>query len=239
MPALILRLAAPMQSWGLQSRFSIRDTAREPTKSGVIGLLAAALGRPRDADISDLMALRMVVRVDREGTVRRDYQTAGGGKLPDGRDYGVAKASGAKGNPVTSNRYYLAEADFRVALEGDAGLLDELNHALNSPHWPLFLGRKAFVPDHPVGLGVRAELSAVEALQQESWFARTSHELKAAPFDVRVVIEVASPDESDDVRPDIPDSFATRNFRLRHVRTETISISSELIREDLPCISRI
>ena len=44
MSVLLVRLAGPMQSWGSQSRFSHRDTEREPTKSGVVGLLSAALG---------------------------------------------------------------------------------------------------------------------------------------------------------------------------------------------------
>ena len=47
MSTLLLRLAGPMQAWGADSRFDIRKTNREPTKSGVIGLLAAALGLRR------------------------------------------------------------------------------------------------------------------------------------------------------------------------------------------------
>ena len=48
MATLLLRLAAPLQAWGADSKFEPRKTAREPTKSGVIGLLAAALGLRRD-----------------------------------------------------------------------------------------------------------------------------------------------------------------------------------------------
>lgn len=44
MATLLLRLAAPLQSWGSDSKFETRKTGREPTKSGVVGLLAAALG---------------------------------------------------------------------------------------------------------------------------------------------------------------------------------------------------
>ena len=44
MSTLLLRLAAPLQSWGASSKFGRRATEREPTKSGVIGLVAAALG---------------------------------------------------------------------------------------------------------------------------------------------------------------------------------------------------
>ncbi len=51
MSVLLLRLAGPLQSWGTQSRFRVRDTGREPSKSGVIGLLCTALGRPRTAPL--------------------------------------------------------------------------------------------------------------------------------------------------------------------------------------------
>lgn len=47
MATLLLRLAAPLQSWGSDSKFETRKTDREPTKSGVVGLLAAALGLRR------------------------------------------------------------------------------------------------------------------------------------------------------------------------------------------------
>ena len=67
MTTLLMRMRAPMMSWGDHSRFTIRDTRREPTKSAVIGLLCAALGRPRLEPVDDLAALKMGVRIDREG----------------------------------------------------------------------------------------------------------------------------------------------------------------------------
>ena len=42
MSTLLLRLAAPLQAWGTASKFERRRTQREPSKSGVIGMLAAA-----------------------------------------------------------------------------------------------------------------------------------------------------------------------------------------------------
>ncbi len=79
---LLIRLAAPLQSWGTTSRFTRRDSHSRPTKSGVIGLCAAALGRDRAGDIEDLAAMRFGVRADRPGTPVRDYQTVGGGTYP-------------------------------------------------------------------------------------------------------------------------------------------------------------
>lgn len=79
---LLVRLAAPLQSWGVGSRFTYRDSHSRPTKSGVLGLCAAALGRDRRDDIGDLVGLRFGVRADRPGTPMRDYHTIGGGTYP-------------------------------------------------------------------------------------------------------------------------------------------------------------
>ena len=66
MSTLLLRLAAPLQSWGLESKFDTRQTGREPTKSGIVGLLACALGIARDdqAALAELNALAIAIRED-------------------------------------------------------------------------------------------------------------------------------------------------------------------------------
>jgi CRISPR system Cascade subunit CasD len=125
-----------MQSWGYRSRFDYRDTALEPTRSGVIGLICAAMGIARGEDISrfDLIR-RMGVRVDKEGRPERDYHTA----------LAVIKANGKGTDTVVSYRDYLADASFTVGLQSeDLQLLQDIADALQSPKWPLFLGRKAF-----------------------------------------------------------------------------------------------
>lgn len=143
MPTLLLCLDAPMQSWGIRSRFASRDTATEPTKSGVVGLLSAALGIPRNHEkhIAELAALTMGVRVDREGTVEDDYHTIQNVPSTEGKAHRTAQ----------SRRFYLADALFLVALETpDESLLHRMHHALLNPRWPLHFGRKAFVPARPV-----------------------------------------------------------------------------------------
>jgi CRISPR system Cascade subunit CasD len=143
-----------MQSWGTQSRFGERDTGLEPSKSGVIGLVCAAMGVPRDDDaaLAELAALWMGVRVDREGLLQRDYHTAGGGKWPGLERYGVSKSDGSSPATVVSNRFYLADAVFLVTLAGLEPVLREIERALHDPVWPLFLGRKAFPPSESIWL---------------------------------------------------------------------------------------
>ncbi|MES9558810.1 MULTISPECIES: type I-E CRISPR-associated protein Cas5/CasD [unclassified Streptomyces] len=159
-PGLLLRLAGPLQSWGLHSHFNERDTAAFPTRSGVIGLLASALGRRRDQPVNDLAALHMTVRTDRPGVMLRDLHTVGGG-LPAKATVTTAegkKRTGYKGTLLT-HRYYLADAAFTLALTTprptteDHALLDRCADALRSPHWPLHLGRRSCPPEGPVLLG--------------------------------------------------------------------------------------
>lgn len=223
MPTLLFRLCGPMQSWGTRSRFTERDTELEPSKSGVIGLVCAALGWPRERDVSSLAALRFGVRVDSEGTLERDYHTAGGG------GGGIARASGGSSqNAVLSNRYYLSGADFLCGLESDpagTGLLAEIGHALESPHWQLSLGRKSFVPSVPVHLpgGGLREAALEDALRSEPWPLRPhAHRNRqprpAAPM-LRLVIEAAPSDSGAETRMDQPlgAAFRDRTFGPRLV----------------------
>lgn len=88
---LLLRLEGLQQAWGGRSRFNDRDSLPRPTKSGVIGLLAAADGHDRDEGDGDfgpylplarITELRFGVRADRPGELLEDFQTAGGGHYP-------------------------------------------------------------------------------------------------------------------------------------------------------------
>jgi CRISPR system Cascade subunit CasD len=214
MPTLLLRLAGPMQSWGVDSRFDRRDTGLEPSKSGVLGLVAAALGRGRDEPLDDLAALRLGVREDRAGVLRRDFQTA----------QNVIAADQSKVHPTTvSSRFYLAGAVFLAGLEGDdRALLERIHAALLTPVWPLFLGRKGYPPSPGVYLkdGLRDD-ALTEALGTYRWLGGV--EGKAAPTEspsCRLLLE--HPDSTEGaMRMDQPlGPFATRRFGARFVRAE-------------------
>jgi CRISPR system Cascade subunit CasD len=225
MTTLLLRLAGPMQSWGVQSRFTVRDTGLEPSKSGVVGLLCAAMGRRRDQPVKDLSELTMAVRVDQEGVMQRDYHTAG--------KEGFLRASGAveREQVVVSTRYYLADARFLVGLQGcDQELLAEAHAALGHPYWPLYLGRKAFVPGEPVWLadGFRLQGDLLANVTIYPWLGTDA---RRRPDSVRVILEDPNGPE---VRPDQPVSFAQRLFAPRRVRT--LYIEPPLAKEEA-CIS--
>jgi CRISPR system Cascade subunit CasD len=216
MATLLLRLAGPMQAWGTTSRFDERDSGLEPSKSGVLGLVCAALGRDRAEPVDDLAALRMGVRVDREGVLMRDYQTATGVMLASGR--------ADKGRTVISPRFYLSDAAFLVGLEGDSSLLEHVQEALKRPVWPLALGRKAMPPGQPVWLpdGVRDE-PLCDALRCYPRIARRGFEHRSEPL--RLMLEHAS---EGSVRLDQPiGPFADRRFGPRFVKQEVLDVSDE------------
>jgi CRISPR system Cascade subunit CasD len=224
MHTLLLRMAGPMQAWGTQSRFLVRDTGLEPSKSGVVGLLCAALGRGREEAVDDLAELRMGVRVDREGVVRRDYQTA----------QRVARAGGGVQETVVSERLYLADADYLVGLAGEElALLQRLDAAVRRPVWPIFLGRKAFVPGSPVGLpgeGVRAERELTEALLGEEWRPWPGRQDWRWPARLRLVVETDA-SAGDEVRQDQPGpgaAFAHRRFLPRTVVTSYARLGEDV-----------
>ncbi|MEN9231447.1 MAG: type I-E CRISPR-associated protein Cas5/CasD [Thermostichus sp. DG02_5_bins_236] len=205
MPTLLMRLRAPMMSWGDHSQFGHRDSRREPTKSAVIGLLCAALGRPRWEPVNDLVALKMGVRVNKEGILQRDYHTV--------QDTMRDKE---KANTTLSDRYYVADGDYLVGLEGEAEVLGQLDAALQDPKWQLYLGRKSFIPSHPVRVGV-VEQPLLLALQTTPYEHRGR---KDPPFPLRLVLEA---DGGTDTRHDVPLDWQKRHFGLRIVKTEYYS----------------
>lgn len=243
MPTLLLRLAGPMQSWGTTSRFDQRDTGKEPSKSGVIGLLAAALGIDRevwDEDLRSLAALAMAVRHDRPGVLKYDYQTAGQGTDdivgPDGeiqQRSRIILASGKHpsgahlGDGVQSWRYYLADAVFLVGLEGpDRSLLERAHAALQNPVWPLALGRKSYVPAESVWLADGlVDALLLPALAARPWLAtpRCGETMPA-----QLLVSLESQDGSGALRMDQPlSSFAERRFGARHVRSDWVMLERE------------
>ncbi|GAA3505619.1 type I-E CRISPR-associated protein Cas5/CasD [Streptomyces prasinosporus] len=209
---LVLRLAGPLQSWGASSRFTRRTTESAPTKSGVIGLLAAAAGVERgdDTRLAPLAALRFGVRIDQPGTRVRDFHTA---------HHGVTGAS----MPL-SERFYLADAVFVAAVEGDHALLTGLRDALRAPAYPPYLGRRSCPPSEPVVLALSEDAHLEDVLagvpwQASAWYRRRHR----TPQTLTVLRETAAdePAGAADVLRDQPVSFdaAHRRHALRTVVT--------------------
>jgi CRISPR system Cascade subunit CasD len=157
-PGFLIQLGGPLQSWGEHSAFADRDTVAHPTRSGLIGMIASALGIPRaDATTAagsrfeQLTRLRFTVRTDRSGSRLIDFHTVGGG-LPQHRTVPTAKGGRrpAEAATIVSRRHYLSDAVFTVAVTAPdattATLLTDCAEALAEPHWPLHQGRRSCPP---------------------------------------------------------------------------------------------
>lgn len=197
MATLVLELSAPLQSWGDQSRFFRRDTRMLPTKSGVIGLLAAALGRRRTDPLEDLTGLRFGVRQEQPGSLVRDFQTA------------IDWRTGSS-KPL-SERYYLGDAKFLAFVEGDGSLLDGIGEAVRSPVFPLYLGRRACPPASRLVLGIRDD-GIENTIRTEPWRATPAFRRKQPQNTLLLWSRDALPDEvSAETVRDVPLSFDPRH----------------------------
>lgn len=208
MSTLLLRLAAPMQSWGSDSKFDTRMTEREPTKSGVIGLLGAALGIRRDDvdSLKELSALKFGVRVDREGKLLHDFHTAHSEK-----------------SAYVTHRYYLCDAEFLCALESeDEELLKKCEYALKHPVYPLFLGRRSCPPNLPIVKGIR-ESGLEDSLLNEPFDRKNSES------SFRIVMDTENADRGGALAKDVPVSFSPlkREFGYRKYREKIVNRGSQ------------
>ncbi|MDR1688961.1 MAG: type I-E CRISPR-associated protein Cas5/CasD [Clostridiales bacterium] len=218
MSTLLMRLAAPLQSWGLEDKFERRGTSREPTKSGVLGLLASALGISRDntAALNNLCALRFGVRIDQPGQLMRDFHTA--------------RVLGEK-NSYISNRYYLCDAVFIAGVESeDENLLRSLDQALKNPVFPLFLGRRSCPPEGELSLGLK-DAPLETALRSEAWRAGEAYKRREKKATLTLVLDAEEPGILR--RRDIPLSFsqAHRKHTFRYVDDipNTVPVDAEAI----------
>lgn len=209
MTVLLLRLAGPLQSWGSASRFSRRETEAFPTKSGVIGLIAAALGVRRNESLAQFEGLRFGVRIDQSGTLLRDFHTA----------------HNERGDSMPlSHRFYLQDAVFLAAIE-DSGSdrPDRYRQALQNPYFPLFLGRRSCPPDGPVQTWIREDgleealssLPWVISERQQCWVLRWHND--SSHRKAEIIVEDSSMDDNEpsdgfvNVLNDEPVSFDPRN----------------------------
>ena len=229
MRTLLLRLAAPLQAWGTESKFDTRHTRREPSKSGVIGLLACALGirRQDTAAMAELEKISFGIRVDQEGQQLMDYHTV--------KSYKSITAYLAEEDPsdaYQTYRYYLADAIFLAAVSSeDDALMDRLEAALHHPVFPLYLGRRSCPPTLPLSLGLR-ELPLAEALRKEPWQASAEVQNRwkckhpGQTLHLRMMMDANAGDKNIVQIRDVPQSFdpAWRRYSFRNVKEEQVAI---------------
>lgn len=165
MKSLLLKFAGPLQSWGTSSHFETRHTDYYPSKSAVIGMIAAAFGyrrnEPHDADLTQLNELAFAVRIDQQGNLLKDYHIAS-----------KCKPTGEFDRNYVTNRYCLEDAVFLVALGSkDILLLEKIEQALAAPYFQLCLGRRSFPLSYDFIIGIQEE-DPFALLRSHAWVAQ-------------------------------------------------------------------
>jgi len=211
---LALYLDAPLQSWGYQSRFDRRTSLPYPTRSGIVGMLCAAMGIDREdwPGLERFKNIRMVVCEFHQEPRLIDYHTVGGGydKKTHPQNIPVTAGSGKPGNTVLTYREYLQNARFGIVLTGEFKVIEEIADAMKNPKWGIWLGRKSCIPADVVCQGIFE--TREDALKQ-------LEEVAEMPTK-RMVKEVEEFAEGTDTLMDIPLNFAKREFTPRRVSVE-------------------
>lgn len=209
MYTLLLRLSGPLQSWGSESVYDHRETDSMPTKSGVIGMLAAALGRKRDEAVDDLAELEFGVRGDLPGTKLNDFQIA---------------HMGEKLNTNLSNRAYLCDAIFLAGLGcEDMDFLLRLEEALANPRFAVFLGRRSCPPTLPLVLGIRKS-GLYQSLLEEEWLVPQWRRKSLFRFSDTIRLRIVTDcSQGRAVKKDVPLSFSSykRIYRYRYIKEQS------------------
>jgi CRISPR system Cascade subunit CasD len=197
-----------MQSWGSDSNFEFRRTNREPTKSGVIGMIAASMGRRRDESLDDLASLRFGVRVDQPGRVERDFHMVHKDKKTSYLTY----------------RDYIHDAVFLVGFEcEDKAFLESIEKNLRNPSFPLFLGRRSCPPVLPLVLGIR-ETGLLDTFKTEKSYASSRY--KNNMQDYPIFVDTDGKGDMTAIYHDIPIAYDVRDrrYEYRFVQMGTVKI---------------
>lgn len=222
MKTVLLKFSGPLQSWGTNSHFETRHTDDHPSKSGVIGMIAAGLGCSRNDEemLSQLNKLEFAVRVDQTGQILRDYHTA--------KKY---KPNGDLDRTYVTNRYYLQDAVFLVALSSDYDeLIETVIDAVKRPYFQQFLGRRALPPTADLFQGV-VDGNAITVLkeypwQAAEWYRKRHHEKIHIYADATLIPEAATRIRNDEAK-----SFSQKKGRKFSPRMEAHTVIDAFLEE--------
>jgi len=134
-----------------------------------------------------------------------------------------------------SYRYYLADAVFVAAVEGDDDLIDGLDEAVRAPTFPLYLGRRACPPSaDEISLGVRPN-GIEDALRTHEWLARCWYRRKQGrTVHLELVLDADGTQGDTETTRDHPLSFdpVRREYGWREVyRPHPVEMDNPIGRE--------
>lgn len=224
MKTLTIKLTAVLQSWGNEALYNYRTSTHLPTKSAIIGMLAAALGYERnDPRIKALDTLRFAVRVDQPGHSMTDFHMVHYYKNAE-------KKTGASAK-VTYRQYY-ADAIYLVALTGQDNDMEKLEYALHHPVFPLYFGRRANVPSGVLKTKLYDTDNPIDMLKKAVWEASTRFQKQHEKYHAEIISD--APVDATDTRL-VKDSYiagkTNRQFGYRPVVKTSVMLKKPNVEE--------
>lgn len=223
MKTLTIKLTSPLQSYGNEATFNRRTTNEYPSKSAVIGLIAASLGlRRSDSRINNLNHLSFAVRIDQPGRIATDFQMV---------EY--AKNSKKTARKLTY-RDYLQDAVFIAAVGSDDDqLIDKIDYSLHHPIFQLYLGRRSNPPAGPLATDVYEKETPIEVLNSLSWQAEKWYQksFDAPIFAAKIVADanLVNSNQTDLIKDQVG-SFNQKHrfYRYRLTCQQTVKLKNPL-----------
>lgn len=208
MKTILLNFTGPLQSFGTSSHFETRHTDSHPSKSAVIGLLAAAMGYRREEDdkIQALNELDFALRVDQPGNLLRDYHTVMKHKL-------IREPS----KPYVTNRYYLEDAVFLIALShSDGRRIEDIQKALEHPYFQPYMGRRSLPLPWNFILGTEDD-NPISCLRRYPWKAQKWYRRREKVARLPIYADAhLLPDGITEMRKDRVVSFSQKDRRFTY-----------------------
>lgn len=164
MRVLYFTIAGVLQSWGEQSSWNVRDSAEWPTKSGITGMISAALGwgydDPRIGELCESIEIGFKT-CNRFSPQLNDFQTVNyyGGILADGK-----RETRDAQKTIVQHKYYIMDRKYLVAISASDEILNSIFEAMMNPRWAMHLGRACCPPSQPIIPVIKEYDSIEEAL---------------------------------------------------------------------------
>lgn len=223
MKTATIRLTAPLQSYGNQASFNQRTSDNYPSKSAVIGIIAAALGYRRDdARILQLNNLLFAVRIEQSGNMMTEFQTV---------EY---QKSSTKTARKLTYREFIQDAVFMVAIGSDNDHeIEKIVSALKHPKFQLYLGRRSNPPAGPLMIETYDEENPLQVLEKLSWQAESWYQkrLRAPKFLTRIIADAELNPENNITM--IKDKVGSFNQKNRYYQYRPVIIKKKIELDNL------
>jgi CRISPR system Cascade subunit CasD len=213
MKTLILKTEG-LSAYGLQTFDVHRRANHFPTRSAIVGLLAAALGitRKEQQALYELSEkITTAVQVNQAGEKMMDYHTVQNFRSPDGKIQ--------KGTKPTYREYW-CDSEHTFAVSAESSLISQLEFAVKAPKFTLFQGRKSCPLTRPLFDCVLDETNPAIALKKLAYkgqiFSDIEGENQVARIQVRDKLTI------------VPRKYA---MRMVYVSGEMIKSEQELANE--------